>query len=370
MKIGVLKEIKREEYRVAMTPAGVRAMKENGHQAYVETGAGAGSGFDDAAYEKAGAQIVETPDKIYEIADLIMHVKEPLASEYELIREGQILFTFLHLAADRNLTRVLIKSRCIAVAYETVQKADGSLPLLAPMSEVAGRLAIQQGARYLEKPSGGPGMLLGGAPGVEPSQVVILGGGAVGAQAAKIAAGFGARVYVLDINLDRLRYLCDILPSNCFMLMADSENIERLLRQADLVVGAVLIPGAKAPRLISRRMLKIMKPGTVIVDVSVDQGGCCETSRPTTHNDPVFEIDKIIHYCVANMPGAVPKTSTIALTNATLPYALEIANKGWKKAFAENPEIRCGANIINGDIVWPGVGQAFGMKWMNVEKLL
>ncbi|MBW1840771.1 MAG: alanine dehydrogenase, partial [Deltaproteobacteria bacterium] len=339
MIVGILKEIKAEENRVSMTPAGVEVMKRNGHTLLVEKNAGVNSGFDDASYANAGAEVLDTPGEIYARSDMVMHVKEPLPSEYELIREGQIIFTYLHLAALEKLTNVLIQKRSVNIAYETIQKADGSLPLLTPMSEVAGRMAIQQGAKYLEMAQGGHGILLGGVPGVDPGLVVIIGGGVVGTHAAKMACGLGAKVYLLDLSLDRLRYLSDIMPSNCFLLYSSPANIRDLITRADVVVGAVLIPGTKAPRLITRDMLKTMKKGSVLVDVSIDQGGCFETSKPTTHSDPIYIIDGVVHYCVANMPGAVAKTSTLALTNATLPYAVEIANKGWAKAMKENSEI-------------------------------
>jgi alanine dehydrogenase len=297
-------------------------------------------------------------------------VKEPLPPEYELIREDQILFTYLHLAAAEELTQVLIRRGSINIAYETIQKADGSLPLLTPMSEVAGRMAIQQGAKYLEMAQGGHGILLGGVPGVDPGMVVIIGGGVVGTNAAKMACGLGAKVYVLDMNLDRLRYLSDVMPANCFLLMSSPATVRDLITRADVVVGAVLIPGAKAPRLITRDMLKTMKRGAVLVDVAIDQGGCFETSKPTTHSNPIFTVDGVVHYCVANMPGAVAKTSTLALTNATLPYAVQIANKGWKKAMRENPEIKVGANVIQGKVTYRGVADAFGLEYVPTDNLL
>jgi alanine dehydrogenase len=370
MLVGILKEIKIEEHRVAMTPAGVEVMKHRGHSVLVEKDAGMDSGFQDNDYVSAGAEIIKTPAEIYKRAGMIMHVKEPLPPEYELIRKGQIIFTYLHLAASEELTRVLIKLRSVNIAYETIQKQDGSLPLLMPMSEVAGRMAIQQGTKYLEMAHGGEGVLLGGVPGVNPGTVVIIGGGIVGTQAAKTACGLGAKVYVLDTNLERLRYLSDIMPRNCFVLMSNPATIRELIQKADVVVGAVLIPGARAPRLITRAMLKSMKKGAVIVDVAIDQGGCFETSRPTTHDDPIYEVDGIIHYCVANMPGGVAKTSTLALTNATLPYAVEIADKGWQRAFKENPEIRLGANVVNGKVTCRGVADAFGLKYVSIDSLL
>ena len=370
MIVGILKEIKTEENRVCMTPAGVEVMRQNGHEVLVEKNAGMSSGFDNKAYQTAGAEIIDTPKEIFKRAKMVMHVKEPLPAEYDLIRKDQIVFTYLHLAAAEELTYVLIKSGSIGIAYETIQKEDGSLPLLTPMSEVAGRMAIQQGAKYLEMAHGGHGVLLGGVPGVDPGTVVIIGGGVVGTNAAKMACGLGAKVYILDMNLERLRYLSDVMPSNCFLLMSKPTTIRRLIKEADVVVGAVLIPGAKAPRLITREMLKTMKKGSVLVDVAIDQGGCFETSKATTHGEPIYTVDGVVHYCVANMPGAVPKTSTLALTNATLPYAVEIANKDWKKAMQENPEIKLGANVVKGKITYQGVAEAFGLEFISIDKLL
>ena len=370
MIVGILKEIKTEENRVCMTPSGVEVMKQNGHTLLVGKDAGIGSGFDDAAYVEAGAEIVGAPKEIFDRADMVMHVKEPLPAEYELIRENQIVFTYLHLAAAEELTHALIKSGSINIAYETIQKADGSLPLLTPMSEVAGRMAIQQGAKYLEMAQGGHGVLLGGVPGVDPGTVVVIGGGVVGTHAAKMACGLGAKVYILDMSLERLRYLSDIMPSNCFVLMSSPATVRKLVKEADVVVGAVLVTGAKAPRLVTREMLKTMKPGAVLVDVAIDQGGCFETSKATTHVDPIYTVDGVVHYCVANMPGAVPKTSTLALTNATLPYAVEIANKGWEKAMKENPEIKLGANVIKGKVTYQGVADAFDLEYTSIEELL
>jgi alanine dehydrogenase len=370
MIVGILKEIKAEENRVSMTPAGVEVMQQNGHTVLVEASAGIGSGYSDADYSDHGGEVVLNAREIFDRADMVMHVKEPLPAEYPLIRKDQIVFTYLHLAAAEELTRVLIDGGSVSIAYETIQKADGSLPLLTPMSEVAGRMAIQQGAKYLEMAQGGDGILLGGVPGVDPGMVVILGGGVVGINAAKMACGLGARVYVLDTNLDRLRYLSDVMPSNCFLLMSNPAAIREVVARADVVVGAVLIPGAKAPRLITREMLKTMKKGAVMVDVAIDQGGCFETSKPTTHSNPIYIVDGIVHYCVANMPGAVPKTSTQALTNATLPYALEIANKGWVGAMRANPEIRPGGNVIRGKVTCQGVADAFGMAYTPIEEML
>jgi len=370
MIVGILKEIKAEENRVSMTPAGVEVMKQNGHTVLVEKNAGTGSSFEDSVYTASGAELIDTSEEIFTRADMVMHVKEPLPPEYDLIREDQIVFTYLHLAAAQELTHALIKSKSINIAYETIQKEDGSLPLLTPMSEVAGRMAIQQGAKYLEMEHGGRGVLLGGVPGVNPGTVLVIGGGVVGTNAAKMACGIGAKVYILDFNLNRLRYLSDVMPANCFPLMSSPATIRKLVKTADVVVGAVLIPGAKAPKLITKEMLKIMRKGSVIVDVAIDQGGCFETSKATTHSDPIYSVDGIIHYCVANMPGAVPKTSTNALTNATLPYAVEIANKGWKKAIKENPEIKLGVNIAEGKVVYKGVADAFGLECISVDDLL
>ncbi len=370
MIVGVLKEIKIEENRVAMTPAGAEVMVNNAHTVLVETNAGLGSGFDDREYEQIGAKIIKTPKEIYDQAEMVMHVKEPVPSEYELIHKDQILFTFLHLAANEELTKALIKSNSINIAYETIQKPDGFMPLLTPMSEVAGRMAIQQGAKYLDMVQGGQGLLLGGVPGVDPGIVVIIGAGIAGVNAAKMACGLGAIVYLLDINLERLRYLSDVMPKNCILLMSKPDTIRKLLITADIVIGAVLIQGAKAPRLITKKMLSTMKPGSVIVDVAIDQGGCFETSRPTTHLDPIYIIDGVVHYCVNNMPGAVPKTSTVALTNATLPYALKIANNGWKDALINDPEIRAGANVICGKITCKAVAETFGMEHTPIEDIV
>ncbi|MBI9088453.1 MAG: alanine dehydrogenase [Desulfobacterium sp.] len=370
MIVGILKEIKVAEKRVCMTPAGVIAMVENGHELLVEKGAGEGSGYPDSDYQAAGATMVDTPGEIYQKAGMVMHVKEPQPSEYDLIREDQIVFTYLHLAADEAQTRALVKSRCVGIAYETIEKPDGSLPLLVPMSEVAGRMAAQEGAKYLEMPQGGMGILFGGVTGVEPATVVVIGGGVVGINAAKMACGLGAKVYILDYNLDRLRYLDDVMPANCFPLMSNPAVLRELVARAHVVIGAVLVAGARAPKLLTREMLKTMKPGAVIVDVAIDQGGCFETSRPTTHDDPTFVVDGVVHYCVANMPGAVARTSTLALTNATLSYALEIANKGWKRAMAENLEIRPGANVIKGKVTFKAVADAFGLDYTSVETFI
>lgn len=370
MIIGILKEIKTAENRVCMTPAGVEVMVHHRHDVLVEKDAGLGSGFENDAYVRAGATLMATAAEIYAKAEMIMHVKEPQPSEYAHIREDQIIFTYLHLAADKKLTTALIKAKSVNIAYETIQKADRSLPLLIPMSEVAGRMAVQEGAKYLEMTQGGRGILLGGVPGVAPGTVVVIGGGIVGINAAKIACGLGAKVYLLDTNLDRLRYLSEVMPGNCFTIMGSLPNLRALLPEADLVIGAVLIPGAKAPKLITREMLKIMKRGAVLVDVAIDQGGCFETSKPTTHTKPTFEVDGIIHYCVANMPGAVATTSTLALTNATLPYALKIAEKGWIAACRESEEIRLGVNVVRGKVTCKGVAEAFGMKYVPIDSLM
>ena len=370
MIIGVPKEIKNNESRVALTPAGVLEMKRNGHTIYVQTKAGLGSGFTDADYRKQGAKILKTIEEVYKKAEMIIKVKEPIKKEYKLIKKGQLVFTYFHFASHRPLTTAMIKSKAVCLAYETVELPNRSLPLLIPMSEVAGRMAIQEGAKYLEKPLKGRGVLLGGVPGVPPGKVLILGGGVVGTQAAKMAAGLGAIVTIMDISLPRLRVLNDILPANVITMFSNTLNIENAIKDHDLIVGAVLIPGAKAPNLISKKMLKKMRPGTVLVDVAVDQGGCIETCKPTTHEDPTFIIDDIVHYCVANMPGAVPYTSTIALTNATLPYAISLANKGWKKACKDDESLRKGLNIIDGKVVYKGVSDAFKMKYHNVDGFL
>jgi len=370
MLVGILKEIKIMEKRVCMTPAGVIAMKHNGHDVMVEKDAGTGAGFPDTKYVAAGAMIAETPEQIYAECDMVMHVKEPQPSEYDLIREDQIIFTYLHLAADEQQTRALIKSKSIDIAYETIEKDNGSLPLLLPMSEVAGRMATQEAAKYLEMPQGGMGVLLGGVTGVEPATVVVIGGGVVGINAAKMACGLGAKVYILDTNLERLAYLDDVMPANCFPIMSNAVILRELVVRADVVIGAVLVAGAKAPKLLTKDMLKEMKDGAVIVDVAIDQGGCFETSKPTTHENPCYVVDGVIHYCVANMPGAVAKTSTIALTNATLPYAIEIANKGWKKAMQDNMEIKRGANVIKGKVVYKAVAEAFGIEYTPADKFV
>jgi len=370
MIIGILKEIMPEENRVAATPVCVELLIKNGHRVLVEKNAGSGSGFDNNAYIASGGELVSTPDEVYAHADMVMHVKEPLPPEYGLIRKDQIVFTFLHLAANKKLTEALIKSRAVCIAYETIQKEDGSLPLLTPMSEIAGRMAVQQGARCLEMTHGGQGILLGGVPGFHPGTVLIIGGGTAGVNAAKMACGLGASVYLLEMNLDRIRYLSDVMPDNCCLIMSSPPEIRTLIKKADLVIGAVLIPGARAPKLVTRNMLKTMKKGSVMVDIAIDQGGCFETSRPTTHLDPVYIVDGIVHYCVVNMPGAVAKTATAALTNATLPYAIEIANKGWEKAASENSELRAGINIAGGEVTCKGVADAFDLELKPVEPML
>lgn len=370
MIIGVPKEIKNNENRVALTPAGALELTKRGHTVYVQTTAGSNSGFEDEEYINAGAHILPTIAEVYGIADMIMKVKEPIEQEYELIRENQLLFTYFHFASYEPLTKAMIARKAICLAYETVELPDRSLPLLVPMSEVAGRMAVQEGAKYLERPAGGRGVLLGGVPGVAPGRVLVLGGGVVGTQAAKMAAGLGAQVTIMDISLNRLRYLSDVMPANVMTLYSNEYNIRKLIQTHDLIVGAVLIPGAKAPHLITRDMLKDMRPGTVVVDVAVDQGGCIETCRPTTHEDPTYIIDDVVHYCVANMPGAVPYTSTVALTNATLPYALDLAGKGWQQACRDNQPLRLGLNIVQGKVVYKGVADAFGLPYEAVETVL
>lgn len=370
MIIGVPIEIKNNENRVALTPGGALELIKKGHVVYIQDQAGFNSGFPNELYEEVGAKVLPTIEAVYEIAEMIMKVKEPIESEYKLIKKGQLVFTYFHFASHEPLTRAMIESGATCLAYETVEKADRSLPLLIPMSEVAGRMATQQGAKYLEKPIMGKGVLLGGVPGVSPGRVLVLGGGIVGTQAAKMAAGLGAQVTIMDVSLDRLRYLNDVMPPNVVTRYSNEVNIRELIPIMDLIIGAVLIPGAKAPNLITRDMLKDMQPGTVLVDVAVDQGGCIETCRPTTHADPTFIIDDIVHYCVANMPGAVPYTSTVALTNATLPYALQLANKGWEKACKDNLELAKGLNVINGDVVYEAVAEAFDIPYVPIDKYL
>lgn len=370
MIIGILKEIKTEENRVCMTPAGVEVLVENGHRVLVENNAGVGSDFNDALFAAAGAEMVATPAEIYARADMVMHVKEPQPEEYEMIRPGQILFTYFHFAATEELTRAMIAHQAVCIAYETVTDRQGTLPLLTPMSEVAGRMAAQEAAKYLERSQGGRGLLLGGVPGVAPATVLVLGGGTVGTEAARIACGLGASVYLLDTNVSRLRTLAEIMPKNCVPLMSSPATIRELAQRADAIIGAVLLPGARAPKLITREMLATMKKGAVLVDVAIDQGGCFATSRPTTHDHPVFEVDGILHYCVANMPGAVPLTSTLALTNATLPYALILANKGWQQSAQDDPGIADGINMVNGRITCRGVTEAFGLPYAPLAEVL
>lgn len=363
MIIGIPKEIKNNENRVAMTPAGVQEMTRRGHKVYVQATAGVNSGFTDDAYRAVGAEILPTIEEVYATAEMIVKVKEPIAPEYKLVRAGQLLFTYFHFASSEPLTRAMIDSGAVCCAYETVERADRSLPLLTPMSEVAGRMATQEGCYFLEKPRGGKGVLLGGVPGVKPARVFVIGAGVVGTAAARMAAGLGADVTICDISLPRLTYLADVMPRNVKTLMSSEYNIREELRHADLVIGSVLIPGAKAPKLVTRDMLKLMEPGTVMVDVAIDQGGCFETSRPTTHEDPVYYVDGILHYCVANIPGAVPRTSTLALTNATLPYAIQLADKGWQRACRENPELALGLNIVEGKVVYKPVAEAWGLNY-------
>ena len=370
MVIGVPKEIKNNENRVALTPAGVTELRKHGHTVYVQVNAGEGSGFEDEEYIAAGAIMLPTIEDVYGIAEMIMKVKEPIASEYNLIKQDQLLFTYFHFASSEELTQAMLAKKAVCLAYETVERPDRSLPLLVPMSEVAGRMAIQEGAKYLEKPLKGRGILLGGVPGVKPANVLILGGGIVGTQAAKMAAGLGAHVTIMDVSLARLRYLSDIMPPNVQTMMSNEYNIREMIKVCDLIVGAVLIPGAKAPHLITREMLKQMRPGTVLVDVAVDQGGCIETCSPTTHENPTFIIDGVVHYCVANMPGAVPYTSTLALTNATLPYSLQLANKGWQQACLDNTDLKMGLNVVDGKVVYKGVAEAFNLPLTDVSTLL
>jgi alanine dehydrogenase len=370
MIIGVPKEIKPSENRVGLTPGGVMEFVKRGHTVYIQSSGGSGSGFEDEMYEEAGGKILSTIEEIYAIAEMIVKVKEPIESEYPLIKKDQLLFTYFHFASYEPLTMAMIERGGVCLAYETVKSKDGSLPLLVPMSEVAGRMSIQQGAKYLEKPMGGRGILLGGVPGVQPAKVLVLGGGVVGTQAAKMAAGLGADVTLMDVSLNRLRYLADVMPPNVNTIFSNEFNIRRAIADHDLIIGAVLIPGAKAPNLITREMLKDMRPGTVVVDVAVDQGGCIETCKPTTHENPIYIIDGIVHYCVANMPGAVPYTSTIALTNATLPYALQLAAKGWKKACIDNKELKEGLNIVNGKVVYKAVAEAFDLPYTPVSEVL
>ena len=370
MRIGIPKEIKTNENRVSLVPAGAEALVAAGHSVMVEKGAGIGSGFTDAQYTAVGAKIGPTAGSVWSDADMIIKVKEPIAREWKHMKKGQTIFTYFHFAADEKLTQAHVDSGATCIAYETVELPSGELPLLTPMSEVAGRMAVQEGAKYLEKLYGGYGVLLGGVPGVPPAKVVILGGGIVGINAAKIAAGMGAKVTILDVSLPRLRYLSDVMPANVTMIYSNRHNILEQISTADLVIGGVLIPGAVAPKLIRREDLKLMKQGSVIVDVAIDQGGCVETIKATTHEDPVYTVDGVIHYGVANMPGGVPRTSTLALTNATFPYAMKLANKGWKAALANDAGLLKGLNVVAGKVTYQGVADAFGLKFHDPAKFL
>jgi len=370
MKIGIPKEIKTNENRVSLVPAGAEALVAAGHTVFVEQGAGEGSGFADDQYTAVGAQLLPTADAVWKEAEMIIKVKEPIAVEWPRMRKGQTIFTYFHFAADEKLTKAHLDSGATCIAYETVELPTRELPLLTPMSEVAGRMAVQEGAKYLEKLYGGRGVLLGGVPGVPPAKVVILGGGVVGVNAAKMAAGMGAKVVILDTSLPRLRYLSDVMPSNVQLIFSNRQNILEQIATADLVVGGVLLPGAKAPKLVRREDLKTMRPGAVIVDVAIDQGGCVETIKATTHENPVYTVDGIIHYGVANMPGGVPRTSTLALTNATLPYAMKLANKGWKQALREDGALLKGLNVVDGKVTYQGVAEAFGMEYHSPEQFL
>ncbi|MBQ9559048.1 MAG: alanine dehydrogenase [Bacteroidaceae bacterium] len=370
MKIGIPKEIKNNENRVGMTPAGVAEFVRHGHEVYVQHTAGQGSGFLDGDYERVGAHILPTIEDVYAVADMIVKVKEPIDPEYPLVRPGQLVFTYFHFACDRDLTDAMIRSEAVCLAYETVQTEGGALPLLIPMSEVAGRMAAINGAYYLQKTQGGKGKLIGGVPGVLPARVLVLGAGTVGEAAALRASGMGAEVTVADISLPRLKHLAEVLPANVHTIYSNEENIRALLPTADIVIGSVLVPGDKAPYLVTRDMLRLMEPGTVLVDVAIDQGGCFETSRPTTHSDPVYEIDGILHYAVANIPGAVPHTSTMALTNATLRYALALADKGWQRACREDKALARGLNIVEGKVTFEAVADVFGLPYTPVDELL
>ena len=362
MKIGIPKEIKNNENRVGMTPSGVYELTKNRHIVYVQSNAGFGSGFFDDDYQQAGAVILNAIEEVYAASDMIVKVKEPIENEYHLIKPNQVVFTYFHFASSETLTKAMIKSNAVCIAYETVEDSDGSLPLLIPMSEVAGRMAIQQGAKYLEKPIKGRGVLLGGVPGVPPGKVLVLGAGIVGIQAAKMAAGLGAHVTIMDINMKQLRYVNDVMPNHVVTEFSSEYNIRKRIKESDLIIGGVLIKGAKAPKLITKDMLKEMRPGTVLVDVAVDQGGCFETTKATTHEDPTYIIDDVVHYCVANMPGAVPYTSTVALTNVTLPYVIKLANLGWKKACEVNLLLAKGLNIVKGDVVYREIAEAFNWE--------
>lgn len=363
MKIGVPIEIKNNENRVGMTPSGVFDLTKNNHEVFVQKNAGFNSGFLDEDYIKAGATILDTIEEVYNTADMIVKVKEPIEPEYGLIKPDQVVFTYFHFASSETLTNAMIKSKAICIAYETVEDEDGTLPLLIPMSEVAGRMSVQQGAKYLEKPIKGRGILLGGVPGVPPAKVLILGAGVVGVQAARMASGLGANVFILDINMKALRHVSETMPNNVISEFSSEYNIRKHIKDADLIIGGVLIKGAKAPKLITRDMLKDMRPGTVMVDVAVDQGGCFETTKPTTHENPTYIIDEVVHYSVANMPGAVPYTSTMALTNVTLPYVIKLANQGWEKACQNNASLAKGLNIVKGKIVYKEIAEAFNLEY-------
>jgi alanine dehydrogenase len=365
MKVGIPKEIKNNESRVGITPAGVFELVRNDHTVYVQTGAGDGSGFSNSDYQQVGAIVLDTIGQVYAMSDMIVKVKEPIKEEYALVQRGQVVFTYFHFASSEVLTEAMIDRKAICIAYETVEDEDGTLPLLTPMSEVAGRMAIQQGAKYLEKPEKGRGVLLGGVPGVAPGRVLVLGAGVVGIQAAKMAAGLGAHVTILDINMKRLRYVNDVMPSHVVTEFSNEFNIRKHIKDHDLIVGGILLKGAKAPKIITRDMLKDMRPGTVIVDVAVDQGGCVETTRPTTHENPVYIIDDVVHYCVTNMPGAVPYTSTMALTNVTLPYVLKLANMGWEEACQKDASLEKGLNIVKGKVIRKEILEAF--KWQAMD---
>lgn len=367
MKIGIPKEIKNNENRVGATPAGVKELVKHGHEVYVQHTAGEGSGFPDADYEAAGAVILPTIEDVYATGDMIIKVKEPIEPEYSLCRKGQVVFTYFHFACDLPLTEAMIKSGAVCIAYETVRDRQGTLPLLIPMSEVAGRMSVQEGARFLEKPQGGRGVLLGGVPGVKPAKVLVLGAGVVGRNAALMAAGLGADVTICDISLPVLRHCSETMPKNVRTLFSSHHNIEKELPDTDLVIGSVLIPGAKAPHLVTRDMIKLMRPGSVMVDVAIDQGGCFETSHPTTHSDPTYVVDGVVQYAVANIPGAVPFTSTMALTNATLPYAVRLADMGWVEACKKDPGLAEGVNIVDGKITFKAVAEAFGMEYTPLE---
>jgi len=368
--VGIPSEIKNNENRVSMLPFGVEELTRNGHQVLVQKSAGVGSGLLDEDYIKSGAEIVNSAKEIFNRSEMIVKVKEPQPIELEMIKENQIIFTYLHFAADEKLTRSFIDTGAVGIAYETVQLSNGQLPLLIPMSEVAGRMSIQNGAKALEANMGGRGLLLSGVPGVEPATITIIGGGVVGTNAAKIAAGLGAKVNIMDVNSERLKYLDDVMPANVFTIYSNRHNILDILPKTDLLIGAVLIPGAKAPNLVTRKMLGLMKPGSVIVDVAVDQGGCVETCKPTTHENPIYEVDEIVHYCVANMPGAVPYTSTTALTNVTFPYVRKIANNGYKKAMQLNEPLLYGLNCIRGNITHQGVADSFGLDFTPPDKFI